>query len=162
MFEPINDRVARSRAWRTASALVIALTLCAVGVPAVAAADPTAAPTAQQGPRGQAGVPLAAAFLRGVVRADFTVVKRDGTSLVIHYERGEITALSDTSITITGRDGRSAAFALSDRTRVRAKGRPAKISDLEVGDRAMVFGESNGGSYKALLIRCIVSPSERR
>jgi hypothetical protein len=58
-----------------------------VAVPAVSAAEPT--PLAER-------AWVATRSQRGTVRADLTVVKRDGTTVVVHYERGEITAVKAT------------------------------------------------------------------
>jgi hypothetical protein len=131
-----------------AASLLTLAVLALVAVPAVSAAEPT--PSAERLGRHP--------ILRGTVRADLTVVKRDGTTVVVHYERGEITAVSATSITIKGRDGKGASFVVTQDTRLREKGKPATISDLEVGDRAMVFGTSKDGTYTAFLIRCIQPP----
>ena len=154
MFEQIR-RIGRRRA--AASLLALAF-VSLVAVPAVSAVEPTTPPPAgPAGPLvpGHPGLPRAD-FLRGVVRADLTVVKRDGSTVLVHYERGEITALSDTSITVKGRDGKSATFTVTPDTRVRVKRRLATISDLEVGDRVMVFGTNDNGTYTAFLIRCVV------
>ncbi len=138
---------------RQAAAALLSLALVALAVPAVAAAEPATAPD------GPAIARFAAhwhPWLRGTVRADFTIVKRDGTTVLVHYERGEITAVSDTSITIRGRDGKGATFLVTKDARVREHGHPAKISDLAVGGRAMVFGTNENGTYTAVLIRCVV------
>jgi len=142
------DRFRRIGRRRTAAGLLTFALLALVAVPAVSAAEPTR--SAERLGRHP--------ILRGTVRADLTVVKRDGTTVLVHYERGEITAVSDTSITIKGRDGKGATFVVTPETRVREKGAPAKISDLTVGDRAMVFGTNENGIYKAFLIRCVLSP----
>lgn len=101
----------------------------------------------------------AATRLRGlgrILRADATVLKRDGATMAVHYERGKIAAVSASSITIKGLDGMSTTFAVSSETGVRERGREIKISDLKAGERAMVFGTKNGsGGYDALLIRCV-------
>lgn len=134
---------------RGAAAGLLSLALVGLAVPAASAAEPTTAPDAAAIAR-FAGHrhPL----LRGTVRADLTVVKRDGTTILVHYERGEITAVSDSSITINGRDGQGATFVVTADTRVHEHGHRAKISDLEVGNRAMVFGTSENGTYRAILI----------
>ena len=146
---------------RQAATVLLGLALIAlVAVPAVSAADPSTTPGAGTASGGSAGDGqpgrIRHPLLQATVRADLTIVKRDGTTVLVHYERGEITAVSDTSITIKGRDGKGATFAVTKDTHVRANGHPAKISDLEVGDRAMVFGTSADGTYTAFLIRCIV------
>jgi len=140
-------------------ALVVILTLGLVGlvaVPTMLAAAPTVGPSGPVAALDQAAL---AGRLGRVLRADATVLKKDGTTMVVHYERGEITAVSTSSITIKGLDGVSATFAVTTATRVREKGHAAKIGDLTVGERAMVFGKANGAGYDALLIRCVVKPA---
>lgn len=140
-------------------ALVVLLTLGLVGivaVPTMLAAAPAVGPSGPAAALDQAAL---AGRLGRVLRADATVLKRDGTTAVIHYERGEITAVSASSITIKGLDRVSTTFAVTSATRVREKGHAARIGDLTVGERAMVFGKANGADYDALLIRCVVKPA---
>jgi hypothetical protein len=88
-------------------------------------------------------------------RAEITV-STDGGTRTLLYVRGEITALSASSVTVTLTDDTRASFAIADSTRVREKGRDIKPTDLSTGDRAMVFGLKNSdGSYTATLIRCV-------
>lgn len=148
------------RLMRPGAALLGLALLGVVVAPAVGAASPSStapgAATAQT-----AADPSAIAarriarhpLLAGTVRAELTVVRRDGTTVLVHYEVGEITSVTPTSVTIRGRDGKGATFTVTAATRVRAGGRPISISDLKAGDRAMVFGTDSGGTYTAVLIR---------
>ena len=104
-----------------------------------------------------AAVRLGAGLLNRVVRGDLTVRARGGTYVDIHYERGQITAVSASSITITGPDGKGATFAVTARTRVRSKGNLEAIGDLSVGQNAVVFGTGSAGNYNAVLIRGLVA-----
>jgi hypothetical protein len=140
-------------------ALVVILTLGLVGivaVPTILAAAPAVGPA---GPVAALDRAALAGRLGRVLRADATVLKKDNTTMVVHYERGEITAVSSSSITIKGLDGVSATFAVTAHTRVREKGHAAKITDLSVGERAMVLGTKSGDAYTAVLIRCVVKPA---
>ncbi len=118
--------------------------------PSTSPAGPTASPAAEAG---QSGAGARNALLAGTVRGEATVVKRDGSTILIHFERGRVTAVSQTSITIQGRDGKGATFAVDARTQVRAKGETIPYSDLKVGDRATVFGLDQGGTYTAIQVR---------
>lgn len=139
-------------------AIVVVLALGLVGVVAV----PTilAAPPAdtQAGPGADVGQAAGPGRLGRILRADMTVLKKDGTTMVVHSERGEITAVSASSITVKGLDGVSTTFTVTAETRVREKGRQAKIADLEAGDRVMVVGKASGAGYEALLIRSGARP----
>ena len=68
-----------------------------------------------------AAVRLGAGLLNRVVRGDLTVRAKGGTYVDIHYERGQITAVSATSITISGPDGKGATFAVTATTKVRSR-----------------------------------------
>jgi|SRR6266536_4956583 len=94
-------------------------------------------------------------------RAEITVSTDAGTRTLL-YVRGEITALSASSLTVTISDGSRASFAISAATRVREKGKDIKATDLSTGDRAMVFGFRNAdGTYTARLIRCVREGARR-
>jgi hypothetical protein len=94
-------------------------------------------------------------------RAEITVSTDAGTRTLL-YVRGEITALSASSVTVTLSDGTRASLAVAPTTRVREKGRDIKPADLSTGDRAMVFGLRNpDGSYTATLIRCVREGARR-
>jgi hypothetical protein len=93
------------------------------------------------------------ARLGRVMRGDVTVLKRDGSTMTVHFERGEITAASGTSVTLKGVDGTSTTFAIGTGTRIRAQRQAASADALEVGDFAMALGTRSGSGYDALLIR---------
>jgi hypothetical protein len=103
-----------------------------------------------------AAVRLGAGLLNRVVRGDLTLRAKGGTYVQIHYERGQISAVSSTSITITGPDGKGATFAVTATTRIRSGGKLVAIGDLTMGQNAVVLGTGSAGSYNALLIRGIV------
>jgi anti-sigma factor RsiW len=156
------DSNALRRLTRPGIALLSLALLGLVVVPAVGAASTPAttaglvAPATAPGPSGIAARRIARhPLLAGTVRAELTVVKRDGTTVLVHYEAGVIASVNATSVTIRGRDGKGATFAITAATRVRAGGRPISIAELKVGDRAMVFGTDVGGSYTAIRIRCV-------
>jgi uncharacterized protein DUF5666 len=94
-------------------------------------------------------------------RAEITGATADGTRTIL-YVRGQIAALSASSITITLRDGTTQVFTIDATTTVRERGKPVKASDLATGDRAMAFGTRNAdGTYTARLIRCVRQAAAR-
>ena len=94
-------------------------------------------------------------------RAEITVSTDAGTRTLL-YVRGEITALSASSVTVTLGDGTRASLAIAATTRVREKGKDIKVTDLSTGDRTMVFGLKNAdGTYTATLIRCVREGARR-
>ncbi len=134
----------------------------AANVPTTAA---TGGSTAGAGDAGQvdeaaltpAALRLGGKLLNRVVRGDLTVRAKGGTFVQVHYERGVISAVSSSSITITGPDGKGATFVVSAATRVRSKGKLEAIGDLAVGQNAMVFGTVSGSTYSAVLIHGIAA-----
>jgi hypothetical protein len=88
-----------------------------------------------------------------IVRGDATLLKKDGTTMTVHFERGEISAAAATSVTVKGADGVSTTFAIGADTRVRSKGKAIEASSLKTGDFVLAVGTAFGSSYDALLIR---------
>jgi hypothetical protein len=80
-------------------------------------------------------------------------MKRDGTTMTVHFERGEISAAGATSVTIKGADGVSTTFAIGANTRIRSARQPATADALKVGTFAAAIGTPSGSGYDALLIR---------
>ncbi len=111
--------------------------------PAVTADELAFAPDQASGP----------ARLGRIVRGDVTFLKRDGTTSNAHFERGEITAKTAESVTVTGPDKVATTFVVGPNTHIRVDRKAAKIDDLKVGDRVMAAGTKAGSGYDALLIR---------
>jgi hypothetical protein len=140
-----------------------------VAVPAIYAASSTAAPAVptvsttgggaqvDEAALTPAALKLGAKLLNRVVRGDLTVRAKGGTFVQVHYERGRISAVSATSITITGPDGKGASFVVTANTKVRSQGKLEAVGDLSVGQNAMVFGTVDGSTYTAVLVRGIVA-----
>ncbi|HEX4485953.1 MAG TPA: DUF5666 domain-containing protein [Terriglobales bacterium] len=57
---------------------------------------------------------------------------------------GTITAISDTSITVKTRDGKTEQVNLSSETKFRKERQDAKLADFKVGDEIFVRGQSAG------------------
>ena len=85
------------------------------------------------------------------MHATIDLIKADGSTDSITYDRGEITAKTSSSITLKRKDGKSVTLATDSSTKVREKRTLATLADLQAGDRAMFFSRDG----KAFLIRCI-------
>ena len=153
---------------RRVATIVLAIGLIGVvAVPAIyAASSPaggapasgsSAAAAGGAGPVDEAPLNAAAVRLGGglyrIVRGDLVVQAKGGTYVNVHYERGQISAVDATSITIVGPDGKGATFAVTATTRIRSDGQLIKVGDLVVGRTALVFGTGSTGNYTAVLIR---------
>lgn len=93
---------------------------------------------------GQALAKVRAARLSGVmqaVHADVKAIKADGSTVAFSFDRGQVTAASDASVTLKRADGPSVTKSISSDTKLRGK--------LAVNGRAIVV--SNGSAAVAIL-----------
>ena len=88
---------------------------------------------------------------RAPVRGELTVPVPDkpGTFEQIVFARGEVTAISASSISIRSADGQVTAFTLDSGTRYRRGRDQIDRGDVTVGSRALVSGPREGRSIKA-------------
>ncbi len=75
--------------------------------------------------------------LMGAVHADVKLIKADGSSNAFSFDRGQVTAASDTSVTVKRADGPSVTKSISADTKLRGK--------LAVGGKAAVFSKGERG-----------------
>lgn len=79
-------------------------------------------------------------------------VQHSGQAEVIRLDQGEITAVSDSSITLEENDGNEVTIAVDDSTKVLAgPGNDTALSDLEEGREVTVCGPE-GGTAKAIML----------
>ncbi|MGP4026176.1 DUF5666 domain-containing protein [Actinomadura sp. 3N407] len=86
------------------------------------------------------------------VHGEATVRRDDGFRLVT-WQRGEITALSSTTLTVKSADGVSWTWTANGDTRIRKDREKATIKDLADGDEIRVAGERSGDTRTARFIR---------
>ena len=89
--------------------------------------------------------------LYGAVHAVGSLSDKSGNSIGVNWDRGLISSLSDSSITLTRRDKVKVTFAITSDTAVRNDGGTYHLSDLKTGLVATVV--SQGGN--AVVIRNI-------
>jgi hypothetical protein len=95
--------------------------------------------------------------LRNNFRIEVNATGRNATHDIL-YVRGVIT-LATGRLTVTLPDNSTQVFTTDSTTVVRDEGKVIAWTDLESGERAMVFGLKNAdGSYTARLIRCVGEP----
>ena len=80
--------------------------------------------------------------------------KRRG-DLTILVQRGEVTAVSPTSISLRSKDGYAHSYVITARTKVRERGEVVELSDLKIGERAMVVALQTGQGDVARRIGCL-------
>jgi hypothetical protein len=78
----------------------------------------------------------------GTVHAVGAVTYKDGSERTWTWDRGRITALSSSAITLTRRDKQQVSFTVIDATLVRNDGGSYKLDDLKVGQAATVVSQS--------------------
>jgi hypothetical protein len=87
----------------------------------------------------------------GTVHAIGSLADRSGAPISVTWDRGKITALSTSSITLTRRDNAQVSFAITAGTTVRNDGGTYQLSDLKTGLVATVVSQSGN----AVVIRNI-------
>ncbi len=89
---------------------------------------------------------------RRVLHGEFVVTDRDGKAVTVAVQRGEVTAVSASSIGMKSKDGYAASYAVNDDTRVRVDGDRAEISDVKTGDQAWLVARKSGDTATAILL----------
>lgn len=154
----LSKRVALAVAGVAAAAVVGTAGVAAATAPASPAPSPTAsAPDPGSKAPGRAGERRDKAKHRLIGRGmhgEFVVKGKDGKPVTVATVRGEVTAVSATSITLKAEDGFTATYVLNAETKVRGKGAD-KVADIKVGDSGAAVGTKSGGTLTArtLLIR---------
>lgn len=124
-----------------------------LAVPAFAAdSSPSASPTAHEGkdhPRKHH--PRKARPFRGV-HGEATVRRKDGFHLAT-WQRGKITTVSATGLTVRSADGVSWTWTTNGDTRVRKDGEKSELKALANGDQVLVAGQRAGTTRTARLVR---------
>jgi hypothetical protein len=91
---------------------------------------------------------------RTAVHADISLLLKDGSTKSETMDRGKVTAISSSSLTIARPDGQSVTFSIDDKTVAREKGQDESLDNVKAGDRLMVFAADG----HAFLLRCITHP----
>jgi len=161
----LSKRVALAIAGVAAAAVV-----GTAGIAAATAPDPSGspAPSAPSSPSASTpdngtGAPGRAAEWRGRFKhralgrglhGEFVVKGKDGAYVTLVSVRGEVTAVSATSITFKAEDGFTATYAVNSDTKVRGKD-VDKIADVKVGDQGGAVGTKSGSTLtaRAVLVR---------
>jgi hypothetical protein len=104
----------------------------------------------RKGPNGNGGR-WGAAIGRGL-HGEATVQRKDRFH-VRTWQRGEVTSVSPTNVTVRSADGTAWTWATHAGTTVRKNKEKAAVSSLAKGDRLFVFGERYGATRTAKMIR---------
>jgi hypothetical protein len=85
-----------------------------------------------------------AGLARRAEHGELTVRAGKGTQ-VVDVQRGQVTAVSPTSVTVRSKDGFSATYVVGSSSKVRAAKKAASISAVKTGDRVGVVAVRSGG-----------------
>lgn len=97
------------------------------------------------------------AQLRSTGHVSITRQTRKHGTVTVVVQRGEVMAITPTSIRLRSKDGFAHSYAITPKTKVREKGQPVDLSDLKVGERAMVVALQTTNGDVARRISCIRS-----
>ncbi|HEX5400882.1 MAG TPA: hypothetical protein VFX16_01125 [Pseudonocardiaceae bacterium] len=81
---------------------------------------------------------------RRVEHGELTVRTAKGPQ-VVDVQRGQVTAVSATSVTVKSRDGFSATYVVGSTSKVRAAKKQATITAVKTGDKVGVVAVRSGG-----------------
>lgn len=139
----------------------------AVGV-GVASADPTPAPTASPSATTSRSAPTTTPDQGAKKQADKAAKKgkRDLTRRALHgevtlggtkakvvdFQRGTVTAVSASSITVVSKDDFAATYVVDAKTKVRQTKEESAISDVKTGDKVRVVAVKSGSTLTATKI----------
>jgi hypothetical protein len=84
------------------------------------------------------------------IHGTFVVPKADGGYQTVHTQRGTVTAVSATSLSLTSEDGFTASYVVTADTGVNAQ--RDGIATVEVGDEVVVIGTEDSGTVTAVQI----------
>jgi hypothetical protein len=88
---------------------------------------------------------------RRVVHGQFTIKTKDGFRTVV-TQRGEVTAVSPTSLTVTSPDHYAHTYTLGSTTRVRKDKAKATLTELSKGDHVRVVTSPKLGTNTAAIV----------
>jgi hypothetical protein len=134
----------RTKIALVAGTAVLALAGIGGGV-AIASGTTTPAPAATTTAAAPAHPHRARALLRRAEHGEVTVRTKKGDR-VLDVQRGQVTAVSPTSVTVRSKDGFSAAYAVTSTSKVRGKKKPTTISAVHNGDRVLVIAVHDGST----------------
>lgn len=111
--------------------------------------------------------------LRAALHGEAVVPHRDSDGKVVDgqydtvvYQRGSVTAVSSSSISVKSPDGYTATYAVTSNTHVHKDGKIVAVTDLTVGDTVRVAGTRSGTTTTAKRIDSgrpkLLPPGDRR
>ena len=138
--------------------LVSATALAGVLTAGVAMADPTPTPTSGPTPSASAAPTPGGSTSKGAGKRHRDLAHRalhgevtlgDKKHRVVDFQRGTVSAVSDSAIRVHSADGFDATYVVNAKTSVRVAKAKAAIGDVAAGDRVRVVATRNGQTLTA-------------
>jgi hypothetical protein len=104
----------------------------------------------RDGDHGMRGPGMGLGLGMGAIHGSFVTPKQGGGYQTVDTQRGKVTAVSSTSISVTSEDGFTATYVVTADTLVNAQ--RDGIASIKVGDEVGVVGLENAGSTTAVQI----------
>jgi len=137
---------------RTRTALITGTAVVALvvsgGVAYAVSSTPTSSPTAASSPAPAAKAKAKHRSLLGHV-AHGEVTLNGKNHKVVDVQRGEVQAVSATSISVKSDDGFTATYTINSDTKVRKGGKQAAIGDVHTGDKVGIVATKADGTSTA-------------
>jgi hypothetical protein len=128
---------------------VVAGTLVAGAVPAWAATPEPSPSVTEQNTAGATGLPAEALKQIDALHGETTLRGRDGDIVTLVTQNGQVTAVTDTSLSVRSDDGTTWRWVINDDTRV---GLHEAADAIKAGDIVAVDGTRNGNIRTALVV----------
>src|SRR5262249_45004066 len=87
-----------------------------------------------------------------IEHGEFTVKGENGKPAVVDVQRGQVTAVSATSITLKSEDGFTASYTVNPDSRIRVGGERKAIGDVRGGNNAGLIAARSGGVATVRLV----------
>lgn len=120
--------------------------------------SPDASADPRRGERWRARHAYRVLLRRNTLHGEAVVKTRDGTTKTVVVQRGTVTALTDTSVTVRSADGYTLTWTFGDPLRVIEHRDTIRASDIKVGAEVGVAGAKDGS---ATVARLVVVPRQK-
>ena len=146
------------KARRVAAWGVGAVLVASVGTGVAVAATPSPRPSvsasgnATQPDQDGRKHPRRPAFLKRLQHGEFVVRDRDGFRTVA-VQRGEVTAVSPSAVTLRSADGFARTYVVTGDTKIRSRGAAGSIGDVQRGEAVTVVATKDGDRYVATRLK---------
>lgn len=135
----------RTKVTLVAGTVALALAGIGGGVAFASGNAPAVAPAAATTPSTPAAPHHARRWANRVEHGEFTVRTKQG-SRVVDVQRGRVTAVSATSVSVRSADGFTHAYSVTGTSQIRDRKQASTVGAVHTGDRVTVFATRSGNT----------------